>query len=109
MLASYGADNTLRIRGMTTGAFLQTITGHITQLVRFAMYSSHGRTLACLSITGAFQLWDPNAATLLKSFEVGLYRVFSAAYSPDNVTFACGNDAGDLAIFDADTGEHNHQ
>ncbi len=107
-LASYNSDGTVRILDSATGTLLQTITGHNTMVVRLAMYSSHGRTLACLSITGDFQLWDPNTTTLLKSFEVGLYRIFCAAYSPDNVTFACGNQQGALAIFDADTGARNH-
>ena len=107
-LASYSPDNTVRIWDIATGALLQTITGHNTMAVRFTAYSSHGRTLACLSITGDFQLWDPHTTTLLKSFEVELNRISCAAYSPDNVTFACGNEYGALAIFDADTGAQNH-
>ena len=107
-LASYNSDGTVRILDSATGRPLQTITGHNTMWARFTAYSSHGRSLACLSFTGDFQLWEPNTTTLLKSFEVGLYRIFCAAYSPDNVTFACGNGYGALAIFDADTGAQNH-
>ena len=107
-LASYSPDNTVRIWDIAAGTLLQTITGHNTMAVKFTAYSSHGRTLACLSITGDFQLWDPNTTTLLKSFEIELNRISCAAYSPDNVTFACGNEYGALAIFDADTGAQNH-
>ena len=71
-LASYSSDNTIRIWDIATGTLLQTITGHTTRVVRFTMYSSHGRTLACLSTTGDFQLWDPSTITLIKTFDVEL-------------------------------------
>ena len=107
-LASYNSDDTIRILDSATGTPLQTITGHTRVIVRFIMSASHGRTLACLSTIGDFQLWDLHTITLIKTFGAGLHRISCAAYSPDNVTFACGNTEGTLVIFEADTGERNH-
>ena len=107
-LASRNSDGTVRILDSATGTPLQTITGHISGVARFIMYASHGRTLACLSITGDFQLWDPHTPALIKSFDTGRHRISCAAYSPDNMTFAYGNEGRTLVIFDVDTGEHNH-
>ena len=108
-LATYNdSDRTIRILESATGLPLQTIPGHTGEIVRFIMYASHGRTLACLSRPGDFQLWDLNTNTLIKSFDVELSRVSCAAYSPDNVTFACGDETSTLAIFEADTGKRNH-
>ena len=107
-LATYHSDSTIRILESATGMPLQTVNGHTGETVRFIMYASHGRTLTCLSMQGDFRLWDLNTNTLIKSFDVELNRVLCAAYSPDNVTFACGDQTSTLTIFDADTGERNH-
>ena len=107
-LASYNSDGTVRILDSVTGTLLQTITGYTSGAVRFIMYASHGRALACLSITGDFQLWDPHTPALIKSFDTGLHRISCAAYSPDNMTFAYGNESRTLVLFDVDTGERNH-
>ena len=107
-LASYDSDGTVRLLDSATGTPLQTITGHTSGAVRFIMYASHGRALACLSITGDFQLWDPHTPALIKAFDTGRHRISCAAYSPDNMTFAYGNEGRTLVIFDVDTGERNH-
>ncbi|MDE0637515.1 MAG: WD40 repeat domain-containing protein [Candidatus Poribacteria bacterium] len=106
--ASYGSDNTIGIWDIATGKLVQTFNGHTVGSVGFAMYASHGRTLACLLSTGDFQLWDTNTHTLIKTVNTELNRITCTAYSPDNVTYACGNSEGALAILDADSGEQYH-
>ena len=107
-LVSYGSDNTIGIWDIATGDLLQTVNRHTVGSVRFAMYASHGRTLACLLYPGDFQLWDTNTITLQKTVDTELNRITCTAYSPDNMTYACGNSEGALAIFDVDSGEQNH-
>lgn len=107
-LVSYGSDNTIGIWDIDTGDLLQSVNGHRVGLVRFAMYASHGQTLACLLSTGDFQLWDANTITLIKTVDTKLNGITCTAYSADNMTYACGNFKGALAIFDIDSGEQNH-
>ena len=105
MLASSSYDGTIRVWDPMTAAPLQTITGHNRERIRHLMYASHGRILACSRVDG-IQLWDPHAGRLIKTMDMKKV-IFSTAYSPDNVTFACKTSEGNVWFLDANTGEHN--
>ena len=107
-LTSYSTDKTLRIWNRSTGTPLQTVTGYNRGTVKSIMFSSHGRTMACLLSIANIQLWDPNTVTLTKTINANLRRISCIAYSPDNITFACGNSDGELVLLDSDSGEQNH-
>ena len=86
-LASSSYDETIRFWNPATETPLHTITGHNRERIRDVMYASHGRILACLR-EGSIQLWEPHTGRLIKTVDFK-ERIFSTAYSPDNVTFAC--------------------
>ncbi len=108
-LVSYSADNTLRFWEGATGTSLH-ITDHIAMGASALVYASHGRILACLLRSrSSIQLWDPDTVNLTKTINIGRqWWISCIAYSPDNVTFACGNSAGTLGILDAGNDEQNY-
>ena len=108
-LVSYSADNTLRFWEPAIGTSLH-ITDHIAMRAGALVYASHGKVLACLLRSSrSIQLWDPDSVNLIETIDIGLQSGISCiAYSPDNVTFACGDTVGTLGILDAGTGEQNY-
>ena len=108
-LVSYNADNTIRFWELATGTSLH-ITDHIAMGAGALVYASHGKVLACLFRNRrSIALWDPDTLNLIETVNIGLQGGISCiAYSPDNVTFACGDTVGTLGILDAATGEQNH-
>ena len=108
-LVSYSADNTLRFWESATGTSLH-ITDHIAIGAGALVYASHGKVLACLLPSRrSIELWDPDTVNLIETINIGLQSWISCiAYSPDNVTFACGNAVGTLGILDAGTGEQHY-
>ena len=108
-LVSYSADNTLRFWEGATGTSLH-ITDHIAMQASALVYASHGKILACLLRSrSSIQLWGPDTVNLIKTINIGRqWWISCIAYSPDNVTFACGNSAGTLGIVDAGNGEQNY-
>ena len=105
MFASSSDDETIRFWHPTTETPLRSITGHSRERVRDVMYASHGRILACLREEN-IQLWEPHTGRRIKTVDFK-ERIFSTAYSPDNVTFACETAGGNVWLLDANTGEHN--
>ena len=98
-------DETIRLWNPATETPLRTITGHSRGRIWDVMYASHGRILACLR-ERSIQLWDPHTGRLIKTVDLKK-GIFSTAYSPDNVTFACETSGGNVWLLDANTGEHN--
>lgn len=105
MFASSSDDETIRFWHPATETPLRTITGHSRERIRDVMYASHGRILACLREEN-IQLWEPHTGRRIKTVDFK-ERIFSTAYSPDNVTFACETAGGNVWLLDANTGEHN--
>ena len=105
MFASSSDDETIRFWHPATETPLRTITGHNRKRIFHVMYASHGRILACLR-EESIQLWDPHTGRLIKTVDFK-ERIFSTAYSPDNVTFACETAGGNVWLLDANTDEHN--
>ena len=103
--ASSSYDETIRFWNRATGAPLRTIIGHHTGRIWHVMYASHGRILACSRVNG-IRLWEPHIGRLIKAVDLKK-RIFSTAYSPDNVTFACETSGGKVSLLDADTDAHN--
>jgi WD40 repeat protein len=105
MFASSSDDETIRFWHPTTETPLRTITGHNRERIFHVMYASHGRILACLREEN-IQLWEPHTGRRIKTVDFK-ERIFSTAYSPDNVTFACETAGGNVWLLDANTGESN--
>ena len=103
--ASSSYDKTIRFWNPATQTPLQMITGHNRERIRHLMYASHGRILACLRV-GGIQLWEPHTSRLIKTMDLKT-GIFSIAYSPDNVTFACETSGGNVWLLDANMGALN--
>ena len=105
MFASSCDDETIRFWNPATETPLRIITGHNRERIWDVMYASHGRILACLG-EESIHLWEPHIGRLIKTVDFK-ERIFSAAYSPDNVTFGCVTSGGNVWLLDANTDAPN--
>ncbi|MDH3250943.1 MAG: WD40 repeat domain-containing protein, partial [Acidimicrobiia bacterium] len=104
-LATAGEDGTARVWNVATGDELLVISGHSTGIGDVA-FDSTGRLMATAGGDGVTKLWDvsPSGSRELLSVGTDEPATFSA-YSTDGAKLATGTEQGDVAVWDAATGE----
>lgn len=103
LLVTAGADHTLRLWSLPTGAMLKTLSGPTAAITTLAM-SQDGKLLVGGSQTGLIYLWDVNSRQLLRVFEGHQQPVTAVAISPDARTLVSGCKGGMLRQWELQTG-----
>ncbi|MFF8973560.1 trypsin-like peptidase domain-containing protein [Streptomyces sp. NPDC014995] len=100
-LATAGADKSVRLWDVATGAVRATLTGH-TGAVYWVAFSPDGRTLATGGADKSVRLWDVDSATARTTLSHD-DAVSSVAFSPDGRTLATGGADRTVRLWDVDT------
>lgn len=103
LLASGGADRTIRLWSPDTGRLYQIFSGH-TGPVRSLAFSPAGRHLASASADGTTRIWDIQTGKEVRAFSSQFGTVRSLAFSPDGKLLVSGGDGGALRVWEWDTG-----
>ena len=90
MIASGGADGTVRLWNTDTGNLLKTLPGH-TGGVLSVDFSPNGKTLASGCVDGSVWLWDVEIGSLLKTLKGHKGNVESVHFLPDGKIFVSGS------------------
>jgi eukaryotic-like serine/threonine-protein kinase len=104
VLASGGADNTIKIWDVTVGKLLQTLQGHSAPVWSVAL-SRDGKTLISGSQDNTIKIWDVQTGTVRHTLTEHTDIVYSVALSPDGKTIASGSQDFTVKIWNAETGE----
>ena len=104
-LATAGEDGTARVWDVATGQELLVISGHATGIGGVA-FDPSGRLIATAGGDGLTKLWDvsPSGSRELLTVGTDAPATFSA-YSTDGTRLATGTEEGEVAVWDAATGE----
>lgn len=104
-LATAGEDGTARVWDVATGQELLVISGHATG-IGSVVFDPSGRLLATAGGDGLTKLWDvsPRGSRELLTVGTDAPATFSA-YSTDGTRLATGTEEGEVAVWDAATGE----
>ncbi len=81
LLASGGADHTVKIWDPGTGNHLHTLTGH-TEEVNSVAFSSDGNRLVSGASDGKILVWDTKEGSLLNTLEGSPGPVYAVCFSP---------------------------
>jgi WD40 repeat protein len=103
VLASAGADKTIRLWDSVNERLLSTLRGHSDSVLAIA-YSPDGRTLASGSADRTLRIWDADRGTLLRTCEGHTDWVRGVEFSPDGRTIASASNDKSIGLWDAATG-----
>ncbi len=104
-LATAGEDGTARVWDVATGEELLVVSGHATG-IGGVTFDPTGRLIATAGGDGLTKIWDvsPEGSRELLTVATDGPATFSA-YSADGAWLATGTEDGDVAVWDAATGE----
>ena len=106
ILASCGADGTVRLWNPNGGVNYAVLRGH-TKSVEDVAFSSDGRTLASASLDNTIRIWDVNTQRHLRTINVGnpvhSGLVSELAFHPSRQILAAGGNAG-TRVYNPNTG-----
>jgi len=105
-LAIVGAEGSVRIWHLSTGALLTAHTGHDGP-VRAVAFTPDGRTLAVVDVEASDEVTLLDAATgrAQRIIKPGARSPLSLAFSPDGHTLATASSGGSVKTWDARTGQ----
>jgi WD40 repeat protein len=104
LLASAGADGTVKLWRAADGALLHTLTGH-TSDVNSVAFSPNGSLLASADAEGVIRVWQVRDGRVVNTFTHGdLILVLSVAFSPDGSLLASAGTDGTVKLWRAATG-----
>jgi hypothetical protein len=110
LLASAGADGTLRLWSVATGQVVSLLPTAHSGWVRVVAFHPQSRLLASGGNDGVVRLWD---VTAIDSRQGGLFAefemegggfVFDVAFHPDGKRLAAGNGNGSVVMWDIESG-----
>jgi WD40 repeat protein len=104
LLASGGADGTLRMWEVRSGRLVATLQGH-SGLVRDVALAGDGRILASGGADGALRLWEPGTGQLQASLQGDTAMVWDVALSADGSLLASGGGDGAVRLWEAASGQ----
>lgn len=103
ILASGGADKTIKLWEVTTGNLLRTLTGHNQGILGIA-FSPEGSTLASVGKDQTIYLWEVTTGKLLKKIPGNQGEIQSVVFSPDQVLLITGGSDGTIKLWNWQTG-----
>jgi WD40 repeat protein/uncharacterized caspase-like protein len=103
LIASGGADSTVKLWDVGSGRELRTLIGH-EQKVKCVAFSPDGRTLASGSDDFRIKLWDVRTGKLLKTLEHHLNTVTSIAFSQNGKYLVSGSTDRLVIVWDLGNG-----
>jgi WD40 repeat protein len=77
------------------------LKGH-TRFVRAVGFTPDGRTLMTACGDGRARLWNAHTGELLRTYDFGIGRLYSGAFSPDGLTCAAGGETGQIVVWDVE-------
>jgi WD40 repeat protein/serine/threonine protein kinase len=104
LLASAGADKTVKLWDLATGRLRQTLTGHQKRVISVA-FSPDGKVLASGSDDATIKLWDAVAAKELHSLTGHGREVLQVAFAPDGKALASAGADGTARLWDVPAGK----
>jgi WD40 repeat protein len=104
LLASGGADGTVRLWEVPSGQLVATLRGH-SGLVREVSLAGDGRILASGGADGAVRLWEPGTGQLQASLQGDTSMVWDVALSADGSLLASGGGDGAVRLWEGASGQ----
>jgi WD40 repeat protein len=96
-------DETVRLWDAATGAPLQTLKGHTSQVFSVA-FSPNGKQVVSGSHDKTVRLWDAATGAPLQTLKGHIYSVTSVAFSPDSKQVVSGSGGEMVRLWDTATG-----
>jgi serine/threonine protein kinase len=103
LLASGGADKTVKLWNLDTLDRMRTYRGHQDFITALA-FAPGGKTLASASLDGGIRLWSTSSNRLLRRLYGHRGRVGGLSFSPDGQTLASSGADGQLRLWDVERG-----
>lgn len=103
LLATAGADGTIRLWDPRTEQLVRVLVGH-DNWVTSVVWSPDGGYLASSSRDGTVRLWEAASGNLLKVLRGSESPVYCVAWSPDGQTLASGHMDATIRLWDAASG-----
>ncbi|MGF0176315.1 trypsin-like peptidase domain-containing protein [Streptomyces sp. Marseille-Q5077] len=104
ILASAGADGTVRLWDPATGKTRATLEGHDNE-VNAVAFSREGNTVATASDDRTVRLWVPRTGKTRTTLKGHTDQVRTLAFSPNGDTLATGSDDKTVRLWDPRTGK----
>lgn len=113
LLASGGADHTIRLWDTKTGALLKVLKAHTAGVTDLAFTPDGQNLLSVAGVTNPahtdvhIRLWEVKTGKQKQSFEIGKFNASSMALSPDGKLLAGGSGTWDkkISLWNLSTGE----
>jgi WD40 repeat protein len=103
LIASGGADQTVRLWDSNTGRCLKTLQGYASFMLSVAF--APGGMLASSSADHTIKLWDVTSCQCLNILRGHSHWVWSVAFSPNGKTLASGSFDRTVRLWDVETGQ----
>jgi WD40 repeat protein len=103
LIASAGADGTVKLWRMSDGALLRTLTGHEGD-VNGVAFSPDGSYVASAGSDGTVRVWRTQDGRLLHTLTHGGGIVLSVAFAPNGQLLASGGEDGTVKLWRVATG-----
>jgi WD40 repeat protein len=107
VLASGGADKTVKLWNLDTLDRMRTYRGH-RDFITALSFSPDGKILASASLDGSIRLWSTSSNRLLRRLYGHRGRVGGLSFSPDGTSLASSGADGQLRIWDVARGRTVH-
>ena len=101
LLASGGADRTVKLWNLTTLEMLRTYRGS-TDFVTAVALSPDGKSLAAASLDGTIRIWSTSSSRQKRRYSGHKGAVTSLAFSPDGERLVSGGADGTVRLWDID-------
>ncbi len=99
LLASGGADRTIKLWNTSNFSLSRTYRGHHEPVTALAL-SHDGRLLASASLDGAVRLWSTSSGRTFRSVRLHKARVSVLAFSPDGQMLASASEDGSVRLWE---------
>jgi WD40 repeat protein len=104
LLATAGADRTVKLWEVARGRELLTLTGH-TNTVWCVCFSRDGRRVAAGAVGGAIKVWDTAGGQEILTLKGHAIQVYAVAFSADGTRLVSASQDKTVKVWDAVSGQ----